>query len=127
MGVGRFPGPGLSVPVGVGDLGIQGGLNVCGGAFAPGQHVKTLPGQVLEEGRGPAAAVEADQDPPVVPDDGAQGRQEPAQFPGQRGPGFGHDHQHRGAVGVGDPVSSVAGTGNFNLVEWTFPIFLVPW
>jgi hypothetical protein len=54
--------------IGVGEVGEQGGVDVLGGAFAPGQHVKTLGVHVGEQGRGPAAAVEPDQDPPLVAD-----------------------------------------------------------
>jgi len=46
----------------------QGGVDVLGEALAPGQHVKTLGIHVLEEGWGPAAAVEPDQDPALVAD-----------------------------------------------------------
>jgi hypothetical protein len=54
------------------------GVDVLGQALTPGQHVKTLRIHVLEQGRGPAAAVEPDQDPPGVADGPAQVGQQPA-------------------------------------------------
>ena len=57
--------PGL---VGVGEAGEQGGVDVLGQALTPGQHVKAFCIHVLEEDWRPAAAVEPDQDPPVVAD-----------------------------------------------------------
>jgi len=47
-------------------VGEQVGLEVLGGDLAPRQHVKTLGVHVLEQGRGPAAAVEPNQDPSLV-------------------------------------------------------------
>src|ERR1035437_2040161 len=49
-------------------VGEQVGVDVLGQALAPGQHIETCRVHVGEQGRGPAAAVEPDQDPPVVAD-----------------------------------------------------------
>ena len=43
-------------------------VDVLGGSFAPGQHIEPVRVQVREQGRGPPAAFEPDQDPPLVPD-----------------------------------------------------------
>jgi hypothetical protein len=51
-----------------GGVGEQGGVDVGCGALAPGEHVKAFCIHVLEKGWGPAAAVEPDQDPPLVAD-----------------------------------------------------------
>lgn len=69
--------PGLlfTVFVGVGHLGEQLFFDVFGGAFAPGEYVKTSRIHVFEQGWGPSSAVEADQHPPLVPDRGAQFRE----------------------------------------------------
>ena len=46
----------------------QVGVDVGGQALAPGQYVKTCRVHVLEQGWGPAAAVEPDQDPAGIAD-----------------------------------------------------------
>jgi len=59
--------------------------------------------QVVEEGRGPPAAVERHEHAPLVPDRGPQRRGEATQLTRQRGAGFGHHDQDRVTVGIGDP------------------------
>ena len=78
-------------------------VDVGGGALAPGQGVEPGRVQVGEQRRGPAAAVEPDQHPPVVADDGAQLGDQPAQLGGQGSGRFGHHHQQRIPGGIGHP------------------------
>ena len=103
LGVGQCPGVGAAVLVGVGVLAELVLLEVGDGAFAPGQGVEPGRVQVGEQRRRPAAAVEPDQHPTVVADQGAQLGDQPAQLTGQRGARFGHHHQQRIPGGVGDP------------------------
>jgi hypothetical protein len=58
--------------VGVGGVSEQVGVDVLSEALPPGQHVKTLGVHVSEQDWGPAAAVEPDQDRPLVADSPAQ-------------------------------------------------------
>ena len=91
-GVGEPPGVGAAVLVGVAVLGELVLVDVGGGALAPGQGVEPGRVQVGEQRRGPAAAVEPDQHPPVVADGGAQLGDQPAQLGGQGSGRFGHHH-----------------------------------
>jgi len=102
-GVGEVPGVHRTVWVDVRDLGERFLGQVRGGAFAPGHHVEAGLVQVLEQGRGPPAAVERHEDTPVIADRGPQRRDQAAQLTRQRGARLGHHDQDRVAVGVGDP------------------------
>ena len=103
LGVGEAPGVGAAVLVDMGVLGEQCVVDVGDRAFAPGQGVEPGRVQVGEQGRRPAAAVEPDQHPAVVADDGPQLGDQPAQLGGQRGGRLGHHHQQRIPGGVGHP------------------------
>jgi hypothetical protein len=86
------------------------------------------PGRVKvgEQGRGPAAAVEPDQHPPVVADQAAQLRDQSAQLDGQGGGGFGSTTSS-GSPAVSDTqLSTVAGAGDFNRGTWVLAILRVP-
>ena len=58
------------------------GGQVGGRALAPGEQVEPGSGDVSEQGRGPAAPVEAHRHPPALADDLPQLRQQQAQLPG---------------------------------------------
>ena len=69
--------------IGAGDGGERGGGQVGGRALAPGEQVEPGPGDVGEQGRGPAAPVKAHRHPAVLAHDLAQLREQPAQLAGE--------------------------------------------
>ncbi len=104
LGVGEPPGVGAAVPRRCGLCSAKACcVDVGGLAFAPGQGVEPGRVQVGEQRRGPAAAVEPDQHPPVIADHVAQLGDQPAQLGGQGGGRLGQHHQQRIPGGIGDP------------------------
>ena len=94
----------LPAPViSAGDGGELAGGQVGGGALAPGQQVEPGFGDVGEQGRGPAAPVEAHRHAPPVAYDLPQLREQPAQLAGQRVRRLGGHHEHGLPVLAGDP------------------------
>ena len=89
--------------VGAGDLAERVRGKIGGGLLAPGEQVEPSRGDVGEQGRGPAAPVEADGHTPAFAHDGAQLGEQPAQLAGQRLGRLGGHHEHRVAAGAGDP------------------------
>ncbi len=112
--------------VGAGDRGELGGGQVGGRALAPGEQVEPGPGDVGEQGRGPAAPVKAHRHAPPLADDLPQLGQQPRSSPASDSDGSAT------TMNTGSPswpvtqVSTVAGAGNFSRAMCIFCTFRVP-